>query len=159
MHYSFLVVIFFLIISTYWADRADSDDTKVKARKNWRSGGGRGGGGVKWSSPQFSPVLFSCSRFPLPQFSGPDYLSLEQANSDAMDDIMSEKVNEVLKNYTLLYLKIKVKLCHSPSGLMVLRNFQPRNRWKRFQKRSPAGVRSVNFLLGMYPLPLLYGQL
>ena len=33
----------FLIISTYWADRADSDDTKVKARKNWRSGGGGGG--------------------------------------------------------------------------------------------------------------------
>ena len=43
MHYSFLVVIFFLIISTYWADRADSDDTKVKARKNWRSGGAGGG--------------------------------------------------------------------------------------------------------------------
>ena len=98
-------------------DRADSDDTKVKARKNWRSGGGGS-----------SPVLFSCSRFPLSQFSGPDYLSLEQANSDVMDDIMSEKVNEVLKNYTLLYLKIKVKLCHSPSGLMALRNFQPRNR-------------------------------
>ena len=72
--------------------------------------GGRGGGGWeegrKWYSPQFSPVLFSFSRFPLPQFSGPDYLSLEQANSDVMDDIMSEKVNEVLKNYTLLYLKI-----------------------------------------------------
>ena len=102
-------------------DRADSDDTKVKARKNWRSGVG-GGGLVS------SPVLFSCSRFPLSQFSGPDYLSLEQANSDVMDDIMSEKVNEVLKNYTLLYLKIKVKLCHSPSGLMALRNFQPRNR-------------------------------
>ena len=31
----------------------------------------------------------------------------------------------MLKSYTLLYLKIKVKLCHSPSGLMALRNFQP----------------------------------
>ena len=28
------MVIFLLIISAYWADRADSDDTKVKARKN-----------------------------------------------------------------------------------------------------------------------------
>ena len=143
------MVIFLLIISAYWADRADSDDTKVKARKNWRSGGG-GGGGVNGPLPSFLPFYFLCSRFPLSQFSGPDYLSLEQANSDVMDDVMSEKVNEVLKSYTLLYLKIKVKLCHSPSGLMALRNFQPRNRWKRFQKRSPAGVRSVNFLLGMY---------
>ena len=30
---------------------------------------------------------------------------------------------------------------------------------KTISKRSPAGVRLVNFLLGMYPLPLLYGQL
>ena len=143
-------MIFFLIISTYWVDRADSDDTKVKARKNWRSGGGGWRGGLNGPLPSFLPFYFLCSRFPLSQFSGPDYLSLEQANSDEMDDVMSEKVNEVLKSYTLSYLKIKVKLCHSPSGLMALRNFQPRNRWKRFQKRSPAGVRSVNFLLGMY---------
>ena len=87
-----------------------------------------GGRGLNGPLPSFLPFYFSCSRFPLSQFSGPDYLSLEQPNSDVMDDIMSEKVNEVLKNYTLLYLKIKVKLCHSPSGLMVLRNFQPRNR-------------------------------
>ena len=91
--------------------------TQTTLRSRHAKIGGQGGrGGGKWSSPQFSPILFSCSRFPLSQFSGPDYLSLEQANSDVMDDIMSEKVNEVLKNYTLLYLKIKVKLCHSPSG-------------------------------------------
>ena len=90
--------------------------TQTTLRSRHAKIGGQGGGGGKRSSPQFFPVLFSFSRFPLSQFSGPDYLSLEQANSDAMDDIMSEKVNEVLKNYTLLYLKIKVKLCHSPSG-------------------------------------------
>ena len=80
------------------------------ASKNWRFGGGGGSvWGVGGNGPlsSFLPFYF--------RVSGPDYLSLEQANSDVMDDIMSEKVNEVLKSYTLLYLKIKVKLCHSPS--------------------------------------------
>ena len=95
------------------------DETKVTTPGNIHGSG---------PLPSFLPFYFSCSRFPLSQFSGPDYLSLFQANSDVMAGIMSEKVNEVLKNYTLLYLKIKVKLCHSPSGLMALRNFQPRNR-------------------------------
>ena len=92
--------------------------TQTTLRSRHAKIGGRGGGGGRLNGPHpsFHPFYFSCSRFPLPQFSGPDYLSLEQANSDVMDDIMSEKVNEVLKNYTLLYLKIKVKLCHSPSG-------------------------------------------
>ena len=102
--------------------------TTLRSRRAKIGGRGVGGGGVNGPLPSFLPFYFLCSRFPLSQFSGPDYLSLQQANSDVMDDIVSEKVNEVLKNYTLLYLKIKVKLCHSPSGLMALRNFQPRNR-------------------------------
>ena len=57
-------------------------------------------------SPVFSRFIFLFA-LSASSFSGPDYLSLEQANSDAMNDLMSDKVNEVLKNYTLLYLKIK----------------------------------------------------
>ena len=71
--------------------------TQTTLRSRHAKIGGRGGGGS-------SPVLFSCSRFPLSQFSGPDYLSLEQANSDVMDDVMSEKVNEVLKSYRRCYI-------------------------------------------------------
>ena len=77
----------------------------TRRSRHAKIGGSGGGAGSPLSS--FLPFYF--------RVSGPDYLSLEQANSDVMDDIMSEKVNEVLKSYTLLYLKIKVKLCHSPS--------------------------------------------
>ena len=83
-------------------------------------GGGGGGGMGNGPLPSFLPFYFRVRAFrflnsadPTP---GPDYLSLEQANSDVTDDIMSEKMNEVLKSYTLLYLRIKVKLCHSPSA-------------------------------------------
>ena len=71
-------------------------------------------GGVGWAQGKCPPLvssrlifMFALSAFLIQR----TRLSqkMEQANSDVMDGLMTEKMNEVLKSYTLLYLKIKVK--------------------------------------------------